>query len=155
MGYKLEALLAEQTTLDKCNLEYAFIELPFFLGLIPLTNERLVSLGIKRLLLQDFNEILVDNKLDELGMKISKNGKVAFIQANIFASTIWHQACAVWDKEERIHLEIGVRAINHAIIEINKNIRHDNRDAFECLNLGRFRTTNEWISYLERIKLDK
>jgi hypothetical protein len=99
------------------------------------------------LLLEDFYEIIPDRQLDSFAGAISKYGKVGLIQANLFGGN-GDQACMVWDNGERIRLEVSYNAINNAIIDIEENIWESvKEDKFESLDLGRFRSTQEWAEF--------
>jgi len=146
MAYVIEAIIAKTEVLESANIKQPIVNLPYGVGLIPLTEEVLQALGINRLLLDNFKEIIVDDELDSLGKSISKEGKtVAFIQANLFAG-IGDQACVVWRDGRRIRLEISMEAINSAIEDIDDKIWSvKSDDEFDCLDLGKYRYTEEWV----------
>jgi hypothetical protein len=62
------------------------------------------------------------------------------------------QACIAWEDNERVLLEVSKNAINHAIDEIDDNLPTTNKDdQFDCLELGRFRFTEEWIKIAKKL----
>ncbi len=64
MSYVIEAFIAKANVLKKIPLDfkYPLVSLPFNMALIPLDEKLLESLGIKRLLLEHYQEIIVDKK---------------------------------------------------------------------------------------------
>ena len=144
MPYEIKAIIAKSETFRKANLKLPIVILPFHMGLLPLTKENLQTLKITRLLLEDFYEIIPDRQLDSVVGAMSKYGKVALIQANLFGGN-GDQACMVWDNGNRTRLEVSKQAINHAIFDIEENIWESvKKDKFESFDLGRFRSTQEW-----------
>ena len=154
MAYVIEAFIAKKDVLKAAplNVKFPIVSLPFDMALMPLDKNLLKSLGIERFLLQNYQEILIDKKLDFIGKSISQSGnRVAFIQARMFAG-FRGQACMVWENGDRIRLEVSENAINQAIEDIDDSILSaSNIDEFECLNLGRFRYTDEWVEIAEII----
>jgi len=150
MAYAIEAIIAKMDTLKKANIEMDIVILLYDIGMLPLTHENRNSLHIECLLLENYQEIFVDKKLDGLGKTISEFGKVAFIQADFFGGG-GSQACMVWENGNRIRLEVGNYAINHAIKEIDVNIGCAGKDEFDCLELGRFRHTYKWAEIAVQI----
>jgi len=144
MAYVIKAIIAKSETFRNANVKLPIVILPYHMGLLPLTEENLQTLKISRLLLENFYEIIPDRQLDSFAGAISKYGTVAFIQANLFGS-IGDQACMVWDDGDRILLEVSKNAINHAIMKIDRSSWNIAKgDKFESLDLGRFRSTQEW-----------
>ena len=70
MAYTIEAIIAKVETLKKAEIEMDIVILPYDIGMWPLTHENLNSLHIEHLLLENFQEILVDKQLDNLGLSL-------------------------------------------------------------------------------------
>jgi hypothetical protein len=144
MAYEIKAILADTITFMKAEIKFPIVILPHGIRMLPLSEEIIKTLNIKRFLLSNYNEIHVDKQLDDFGLGISIMGTTVFIQANFFGGN-GDQACIVWEDNERVHLEISKNAINNAIDEIADRLPTTNKDdQFDCLELGRFRYTEEW-----------
>lgn len=144
MAYEIKAILAETFTFRKAEIKFPIVYLSHDIEMLPLSEEVIKTLNIKRFLLSNYNEIHVDKQLDDFGLGISIKGKAVFIQANIFGGN-GDQACIVWEDNERVRLEIGIKAINHAIDELDDTLPTTyQKDEFDCLELGKFRYTEEW-----------
>ena len=151
MSYEIKAILAKTDTFRKAKINFPIVKLPYGIGMLPLSEENIKTLNIRRLLLANFNEILVDKQLDDYGLGISIIGKTVFIQANLFGG-IGDQACIVWENNDRTRLEISKNAINHAIDELDDSLPTTfSKDEFDCLELGQFRFTEEWFKIVEKI----
>jgi hypothetical protein len=151
MSYEIKAILARTDTFRKAKISFPIVKLNYGIGLLPLSEEILKKLNIKRLLLANFSEIIIDKELDNFGLSISKHGKTAFIQANLFGG-IGDQAAIVWEGDDRTILEVSKNAINHAIEEVDDDLpTRFSTDEFDCLELGKFRYTEEWVKVAEPI----
>ena len=151
MAYEIKAILADQITFMKAEIKFPIVRLSHWIGMLPLSEEIIKTLNIKRFLLSNFNEIIVDKQLDDFGLSISKMGTTVFIQADLFGGN-GDQACIVWEDNERVLLEISKCAINHGIDEIDDNLPTTNKDdQFDILELGRFRSTEEWVKVADLI----
>ena len=148
MSYTIRALVAQKQALDKLVVSFKTarvveLNVPDF-ALVPLVQEFLEELDDKS---EPFPvKIYVPEKLVARIVQISNTTPLAYIQADIFGG-FGDQGAIVWDAGQVVYKQITSRigAINGALhkLGIQKTIE---QDEFDCLGLGRYRWTNDWVA---------
>ena len=80
MAYEIKAILAEKFTFRKAEIKFPIVYLPHDIEMLPLSEEVIKTLNIKRFLLSNYNEIHVDKQLDDFGLGISIKGKLSLFR---------------------------------------------------------------------------
>jgi hypothetical protein len=162
MAYSLQAFIGEPQViqaLTKLLPDPSIVSLEQQFVMLPLTADMLKRLnGGKH---QPSEEDVVTGffflsyQLQELALEASKTGRLAYIEIELFAgigtksAMIWkngsvHFGPATLDNERErliLHEQPHNRALQQLGVERGKHI-----DEFEALRLGRFRTTDQWVS---------
>ena len=141
--YKLQAIIGSQ--LESHALAFkAAIAVPIGHGLqlVPLTDQLWSELGGGERL--DWFERRSET-VEQWAKEISSTAPVAYVEAEFFGG-VGDQSAVAWSVGSRVLGPIHAGdAINQALRFLG--VRPDGaRDEFDAVNLGRYRTTNEWLA---------
>jgi hypothetical protein len=158
MAYELQAVIARPSQFPENwdGLKVHVVNLEQGFAMIPLTDElfaALIAQNRDTQLLQDFWKLTPE--VQTWLSKLSKEGKVAYLEADIFGGTRSQSACVYengnvalepfsTNNENPDSLPFGQHAINVALRFIGV-MTVSGHDEFDSIGLGKCRFTNDWL----------
>lgn len=145
MAYTIQAIILKNTLIHRfAELQLSCVDMPFDMILVPLPFDYVDKNTIPFLPLTDEGSTSIGEKLMSICLDLSKNGKVAYIEAEFFGG-VGTQACNLFYNGVEFEKPfISETAINHALQWLGIKRTEDN-DEFEVLGLGSHRNTEDWI----------
>lgn len=146
MGHHISAMIChlpiDTDSANECDLP-VFIEGDFaIIALNPYHSDHWAEkLGIDH---YSFSDMLFDNQVTREFAKILKIEKYALINTEYFGG-VGTQSATVYENNKRI-FKVTEGGINRALALIGV-VRENNKDEFECLNLGKYR---RFCDYFEK-----
>ncbi len=145
MSYTIQAIVAEHTIKQGiANIQLPFVDMPFNMIMVPLSFDCINEVEIPFLPLIDEGSVSIGKNLIDLCLNLSKNCKVAYIEAEFFGGE-GTQACNLYENGCEVEIpQVSTKAINYALhwlgVKCGAGI-----DEFETFGLGAHRKTEDWI----------
>lgn len=145
MPYTIQAIISDISLKHKLiQSGLPCVDMPFNMVMVPLTFDYVDKNDIPFLPLTDEGNVSIGKKLINLCMNLSKEYKVAYIEAEFFGSE-GTQACNLYMNGAEFEKPlISMNAINHALQWLGI-VRTDDMDEFDIFGLGAHRKTEDWI----------
>ncbi|MBR7782342.1 hypothetical protein [Undibacterium luofuense] len=145
MSYTLQAFIAKTGVFPSPIPDGLHqVQLPQDMALIPLDTNQRLKLDIEFCPLTDGGATELTAPLRALASKLSQNGHIAYIEAEIFGGT-GIQASQQFSHGKAITtIAIEINAINVALKSLGVSQAHAS-DEFDAIGLGIHRDTDQWI----------
>lgn len=146
MAYENQALIGKAGTFSRASTaSITVVPLPHGMELIPIENEVQERLGIPFLPLTDEGHDSMPVVLDKLCKEFSTNSKMAYIEAEFFGGD-GKQAYALYDDGKLIEGPATEQwAINKALKALGVESNDPDKDEFDFIGLGKYRSTDRWV----------
>jgi hypothetical protein len=144
MSYTIQAFIGDARTIDGSVTDGAAI-LPLHesLVILPLVREVTIRMGIPSLPLtdEDFDAVPA---ICEVGGKLSKSGRVAYVEAEFFGGAGTQANCLFENGVLVSNPTVHENAINEALKFLGVEVAGA-LDEFDAVDLGRHRSTERWL----------
>lgn len=146
MAYTLQAILARSGTLSEPLLgQLKLVHLLGGVDLIPLGRDALKTYALSFLPLTDEGQSDLPRTLAELCERLSVQGQVAYVEAEIFGGA-GTQAHALYSAGKAVGpVVVSGAAINEALRHIGVD-KGGAADGFDAIGLGQHRNTDGWLT---------
>lgn len=145
MSYTLQSIISDISLIEKAKkAKLPCVSLSEELAMIPLTYAFVENSGMSFLPLTDEGKVYVEGKLKDLCLELSKDSKLAYVEAEFWGGDGTQACWLVCDGIEEENPRVSISAINYALAWLGvKPI--GSQDEFGTIGLGRERNTSDWI----------
>ena len=148
MSYTMQGIVGDEQILADAAFAasgFGAVRLPQGKALMLFTDRVREQFGLSFLPLTDEGESELPASIREICVRLSRAGKVAYIEAELFGS-LGTQATAVWENGQLIQPPIISRtAINEGLRALGVQAT-TGKDEFDALKLGAHRDIEDWVA---------
>ena len=146
MAYTLQALIANQSTLEKALLDLPVVKLSQGLIIVPFSEKLCKEFGLPLLPLIYEASSKLPASIATLCSTLSRSGRIAYVEAEFFGG-MGDQAHALFDAGVAVGpIVVSDSAINQALQFLGVRAE-DDKDEFDSVSLGQHRKTEQWLGY--------